>query len=187
MDAPPSGGNTDALGFLANLDEQAPGWDDAENALVLGAGGAARAVVYGLSKRGLHVMVANRTGSTAEALATSFGKHVTGADLSRLLQWMPRVQLVVNASALGMTGAPGLDIDLSPLSRDAVVCDLVYVPLVTPLLAQAARSGHRTVDGLGMLLHQAVPGFAHWFGQTPQVTQDLRDRLVANLTMENQA
>ena len=169
------------------MDNQAPGWDRAENALVLGAGGAARAVVYALLSRRLGVLVANRTGSAAEGLAASFGKHVTGGGFGNVPHWMPRVQLVINASALGMTGAPRLDIDLSSLARDAVVCDLVYVPLVTPLLAEAARRGHRTVDGLGMLLHQAAPGFAHWFGQTPDVTQDLRDRLVANLTMKNQA
>ncbi len=169
------GGNTDAAGFLANLDEGAPGWDrPGGTAIVLGAGGAARAVCYGLLSRGLAVHVVNRTLSQAEAIAARFGAgvHPHGLDaLPGLLAW---AGLLVNATALGMVGKPALTVDLTGLPRDAVVHDLVYAPLRTPLLQDAAARGHRTVDGLGMLLHQAVPGFAHWFGQMPRVTPALR-------------
>jgi shikimate dehydrogenase len=176
------GGNTDAYGFLANLDEGAPGWDTpAGLAMVLGAGGGARAIVYGLLQRGWQVHVANRTEATAEALAAEFGPSVTGGNWTSICELLPRADLLVNATALGMVGRGPLSLDLAPLRPGAVVCDIVYVPLVTPLLRDAAARGHRVVDGLGMLLHQAASGFAHWFGRIPSVTPALRARLVADI------
>lgn len=168
--------NTDADGFIANLDRQAPGWDRmAGKAVVLGAGGAARAVVYGLVERGAApILVLNRTPARAQALARAFGPRVEAATWDGLPAALAGARLLVNATSLGMQGAPRLDIDLAPLASDAVVADIVYAPLETPLLAAAGRAGLRTVDGLGMLLHQAVGGFALWFGVRPEVTSELR-------------
>ncbi len=175
-------GNTDSYGFLTNLDERAPGWDDgAELAVVLGAGGAARAVVHGLLERGLRVHVANRTTGNAQALAAQFGHRVTVGSWAALPLVLPNAALLVNTTVLGMTGAAPLPMDLAPLNPDAVVCDIVYVPLATPLLQDAAARGHRVVDGLGMLLHQAAPGFTRWFGQVPTVTPELRALLIADI------
>jgi shikimate dehydrogenase len=176
------GGNTDTYGFLTNMDEQAPGWGDAAGlAIVLGAGGAARAVVYSLLLRGLRVHVANRTGEHAEGLAAQFGARVTAGSWASLPRVMPNATVLVNTTVLGMIGAPPLLMDLTLLHRDAVVSDIVYVPLTTALLQDAASRGHQVVDGLGMLLHQAVPGFARWFGQTPMVTPELRALLAADI------
>ena len=172
------GGNTDASGFLANLDERAPGWDAAASATVLGAGGAARAVVHGLLGRGLEVRLVNRTAAAAHALAAHFGPRVRVHEHGPL----PRAGLLVNTTSLGMAGQPPLAIGLGCLLLpEAVVCDIVYVPLETALLRDAAALGHRTVDGLGMLLHQARAGFAHWFGVMPDVTGELRALVVADL------
>jgi shikimate dehydrogenase len=176
------GGNTDVPGYLANLDEQAPGWDAAGgSAVVIGAGGAASSVVHGLLDRGLKVAVVNRTFAHAEALVGRFGSRVSAhspADLPRLLE---SASLLTNTSLLGAVGQPSMDIDLAPLDRRAVVCDIVYVPLQTELLKIAHQRGHRTVDGLGMLIHQAVPAFARWFGIVPRVTADLRALLEADI------
>ncbi|GAC1344322.1 MAG: shikimate dehydrogenase [Acetobacteraceae bacterium] len=174
------GGNTDAAGFLAHLDATVPGWS-AEEAVVLGAGGAARAVVYGLRERGVRVQVVNRTLATAETLAARFGRGVAAHTMAALPALLGRAGLLVNTTALGMRGKPPLAIDLAPLRREAVVNDIVYVPLDTALLTEARARGHRTVDGLGMLLHQAVPGFARWFGQTPVVTAELRTLIEADV------
>ena len=175
------GGNTDAHGFLANLDDRAPGWDQpAGLSVVLGAGGAARAAVYGLLQRGMQVHLVNRTLGSAQAIATQFG-GVAVSDAAALPGLLPRASLLVNTTSLGMKGKPALDLDITPLRPGAVVCDIVYVPLVTPLLHAAAQRGHRTVDGLGMLLHQAAPGFAHWFGVTPTVSPDLRHLLETDI------
>jgi shikimate dehydrogenase len=181
------GGNTDALGFLANLDDRAPGWDHpparhaAVQALILGAGGAARAAVYGLLSRGMQVHLANRTRSHADALAAHFGADVRAHDMEEVPDLLAGADLLVNTTSLGMQGKPPLTIDLSPLPRHALVCDAVYVPLETPLLASGRQRGLRCVDGLGMLLHQATPGFAHWFGQTPMVTAELRGLIEADI------
>ncbi|WP_131118678.1 shikimate dehydrogenase [Lichenihabitans psoromatis] len=180
------GGNTDAFGFLANLDVGAPGWDGSGSgggghAVVLGAGGAARAVVYGLLQRGLSVSVLNRTIGTAEDLALHFGPRVSAHGWGQVRQQLGSADLLVNTTTLGMVGKPQLHLDLAALNRDALVCDIVYVPLETDLLAAAKARGHRTVGGLGMLLHQAVPGFAHWFGQTPVVTDALRALIEADV------
>ena len=175
------GGNTDAIGFLGNLDELVPGWDrEAVTAVIIGAGGAARAAAYGLKTRGLSVELCNRTASTAEELAAHFG-GMGGHGLDALPDLLGRADMLVNTTSLGMLGKAPLEVDLSPLKDGAIVCDVVYVPLETQLLKDAKARGHRTVDGLGMLLHQAVPGFSRWFGRTPEVTEDLRATIVADI------
>jgi shikimate dehydrogenase len=169
------GGNTDAFGFMANLDAQAPGWDtEATNAVVIGAGGAARAVVHALLQRGLDVQIANRSVERAGDLSQAFARLPTPHGLDALPALLADADLLVNTTSLGMAGAPPLSLPLSGLNRKAVVCDIVYVPLETPLLREAGALGLRTIDGLGMLLHQAVPGFERWFGQRPAVTPALR-------------
>ena len=175
------GGNTDALGFLAALDAEAPGWDAGRRALVLGAGGAARAVVYGLLGRGLAVTVLNRTRAAADALARDFGPNVTARPWADWQACAPDADLLVNATTLGMAGQPPLALALAALPARAVVCAIVYVPLETGLLRAAAARGLRVVGGLGMLLHQAVPGFARWFGRTPEVTPALRATLEGDI------
>jgi shikimate dehydrogenase len=175
--------NTDVEGFLNNLDASAPGWDRAEEVLVLGAGGAARAVVFGLLERGIkRVHLANRTKARADALADQFGDNVHAAVWEAFGDLLPRAKLLVNTTSLGMHGQPQLEIDVGRLPADAVVNDLVYVPLLTPLLAAARARGLKTADGLGMLLHQAVRGFELWFGQRPEVTSELRALVEADLT-----
>jgi shikimate dehydrogenase len=176
------GGNTDYLGYLAHADDQAPGWDAAGGlAVVLGAGGAARAVVYGLRERGLDVALINRTRARAEELAKAFAPHVRVHDFVELPRLMRDAMLLTNTSALGALGQPPLEIDLKPLKDSAVVYDINYVPIETELLKAAAARGLRTVDGLGMLLHQAVPAFAKWFGIVPKVTPELRALLEADI------
>ncbi len=178
------GGNTDAHGFAANLDEFAPGWAANGPAVVLGAGGAARAVVHALKARGVDdIRIVNRTPSRAEELRDRFGAGVTahGAATPDLLA---DAGLLVNTTALGMAGKDGagkLPADPAPLPAHAIVTDIVYAPLETPLLGLARARGLKAVDGLGMLLHQAVPGFERWFGRRPAVTPDLRAQIVADL------
>jgi shikimate dehydrogenase len=175
--------NTDVEGFVGNLDACAAGWDSATDALVLGAGGASRAVVFGLIERGVaRVHLANRTMERARALADQFGANVHPIAWDTIDELLPRVRLLVNTTSLGMPGQPALELDASLLPPDAVVADLVYVPLETPLLAAARARGLKTADGLGMLLHQAVRGFELWFGQRPEVTAELRALVEADLT-----
>jgi shikimate dehydrogenase len=175
--------NTDVEGFVNNLDASAPGWDKAGEALVLGAGGSARAVVFGLLERGIAcVHLVNRTASRAQALADQFGDKVHPAAWDAIPELLPRARLLVNTTSLGMRGQPPLELDVMRLPADAVVVDLVYVPLVTPLLAAAKARGLATADGLGMLLHQAVRGFELWFGKRPAVTAELRALVEADLT-----
>jgi shikimate dehydrogenase len=175
--------NTDVEGFINNLDASAPGWDAASEAVVLGAGGAARAVVFGLIDRGIkQVHLVNRTIDRARALADQFGEAVHPAAWDSVGALLPRVGLLVNTTSLGMHGQPPLEIDVGLLPSAAVVADLVYVPLRTPLLAAAEARGLKTADGLGMLLHQAVRGFELWFGRRPQVTPELRALVEADLT-----
>jgi len=175
--------NTDVFGFLANLDQRAPGWDaDPGAALVLGAGGAARGIVYALAARGFApITIANRTRARAEEVARLDPARVRVADWMELPARLVEAGLLVNTTSLGMAGQPPLALDLAPLPGTALVTDIVYVPLVTPLLAAAAARGLRTVDGLGMLLHQAVPGFERWFGRRPAVTEALRARVIADI------
>ena len=177
------GDNTDAAGFLANLDQEAPDWDRYRPpAVVLGAGGAARAVVWALLQRRLGpIHLVNRNVARAEALALRSGRGVRPGEWRELPDLLPDAGLLVNATSLGMEGQPPLEIDLGKLPAVAVVADLVYVPLETPLLAAARARGLRAVDGLGMLLHQAAPGFERWFGRRPSVTPALRDAIVRTL------
>jgi shikimate dehydrogenase len=175
------GGNTDWIGFLGNLDELVPGWDDgAKRAVIIGAGGAARAAAYGLKLRGLSVSLCNRTPSKAEDIATHLG-GMSGHGLEALAEQMKEADILVNATSLGMLGKPPLEVDLAPLKPSAVVYDVIYVPLETDLLKDAKSRGHPTLDGLGMLLHQAVEGFRHWFGEKPEVTEDLRQLLIDDI------
>lgn len=174
--------NTDVEGFIANLDASAPGWNAATDALVLGAGGSARAVVFGLLERGIaRVHLANRTSARAQALAERFGAQVAPLPWEGVGDMLPRVGLLVNTTSLGMTGQPPLAVDVTRLPADATVADLVYVPLETELLKAAKARGLKTADGLGMLLHQAVRGFELWFGRRPQVTLELRALVEADL------
>ena len=176
------GGNTDAGGFAANLDDFAPGWDDGQVATVLGAGGSSRAIVYALLRRGFRsVQVINRTISRARDLADQFGPALSAHGWDEADTLLARTDLLVNTTSLGMSGSGMPDLNFETLPDHAVVTDLVYVPLETPLLKAARERGLRCVDGLGMLLHQAVPGFVHWFGKTPRVTRDLRDIVIADL------
>ena len=175
--------NTDIEGFINNLDACAPGWDAAADALVLGAGGSSRAVVFGLIERGVkRVHLANRTVERARALADRFGASVQPVSWDAIGDLLPRAGLLVNTTSLGMHGQPPLEVDVSLLPSHAVVADLVYVPLETPLLAAARARGLKTADGLGMLLHQAVRGFELWFGRRPEVTPELRALVEADLT-----
>ena len=178
------GGNSDVHGFIANLDDRAPGWNVAGcKAVILGAGGAGRSAVYAFGQRGVQVHVVNRTPARAQDLAQRFGARAHGWDeLPRLLSL---ADVLVNCTSLGMAGKEALQIDLGPLKKSAVVYDIIYVPLETGLLAAARKRGHRTVDGLGMLLQQAGFGFRKWFGGNPQVTPELRRLLEADIVAKS--
>ncbi len=178
--------NTDAYGFMTNLDAEAPQWNEGLGAaMVLGAGGAARAILYGLIRAtDAKIFLANRTWKRAESLAHRFGPRVQVIDWDRRNDALATCGLLINTTSLGMTGQAPLDIDLGALPQDAVVTDIVYNPLLTPLLVAAAKRGNPTVDGLGMLLYQAVPGFERWFGVRPEVTPALRAQVVASLKPE---
>ncbi|MER8552793.1 shikimate dehydrogenase [Mesorhizobium sp. M0976] len=176
------GGNTDAHGFAANLDEYAPGWAADGPAVVLGAGGAARAVIHALKQRGVNdIRIVNRTLARAQELRDRFGAGVSAHGMAAAGELLEDAGLLVNTSALGMHGNEGLSADPGRLPDRAIVTDIVYVPLETPLLAAASARGLKTVDGLGMLLHQAVPGFERWFGTRPQVTAELRQMIIADI------
>jgi shikimate dehydrogenase len=181
--------NTDAYGFMTNLEAQAPGWNAGRGpVLVFGAGGAARAILYGLLQTGAgKILLANRTRDKAEALAAYFGSMSAAANWIEVIDWGERNRavaecgLLINTTSLGMSGQPPLELELDGLQEIAVVADIVYTPLVTPLLAAARNRGRLTVDGLGMLLHQAAPGFERWFGIRPEVTPELRANVAASL------
>ena len=177
------GTNTDYLGFLGNLDAGAPGWSDGlETAIVLGAGGAARAILVALQSRGIgSIVLLNRTRATAEKMAAEMPGQIAVAGLEAFNDVAPLAGLVVNTTSVGMHGTKFENFDLSLLPARALVTDIVYVPLVTPLLAEAKALGLKTVDGLGMLLHQAVPGFEAWFGVRPVVNARLRQTIEATL------
>lgn len=176
------GGNTDAHGFAANLNEYAPGWAANGPAVVLGAGGAARAVIHALKQRGVSdIRIVNRTLARAQELRDRFGAGVSAHNLAATGELLEDAGLLVNTTALGMHGNEGLSADPGRLPDRAIVTDIVYVPLETPLLATAKARGLRTVDGLGMLLHQAVPGFERWFGIRPEVTAELRQIITADI------
>ncbi|MCE2491058.1 MAG: shikimate dehydrogenase [Alphaproteobacteria bacterium] len=177
------GSNTDAFGFIENLREFVPEWTASSGpAVVVGAGGAARAIAFALVDGGApEIRIVNRTTARADALADELGPA------ARTWPWIDRAGslneagLLVNTTKLGMQGEASLDLPLDALPQEAVVTDAVYVPLETALLAEAAERGNRVVDGLGMLLHQARPGFEVWFGVTPVVTEELRAYVEADL------
>lgn len=168
--------NTDGYGFIANLKQGAPGWAPSIGpAAVLGAGGAARAVIASLIDVGVQeIFLSNRTRPKAEALRAAFGTKVRVVDWVQAGNMIEEAATVVNTTSLGMQGQPELRVPLDGLRRGTVVTDLVYTPLKTGLLAEAEAAGCVTVDGLGMLLHQAVPGFERWFGVRPEVDVDTR-------------
>jgi shikimate dehydrogenase len=176
--------NTDGDGFVGSLDATAQGWDThTDNAVVLGAGGASRSIVYALLGRGVNVVhVVNRTLAKAEAMRDSYGDGVKPAQWSELPGLMKSAGLLVNTTSLGMHGQPDLDIDITPLPGSAIVSDIVYVPLKTPLLAAAEARGLITSNGLQMLLHQAVRGFELWFGVRPEVTQEQFEMMAADIS-----
>jgi len=178
--------NTDVEGFLANLDQATPGWDRGlESAVVLGAGGGARAVIYALIAREVErIYVINRTPERAQALQKKFGGRVRVAGWDETTGLLGGAGLLVNTTTLGMVGQPPLEINLR-CPASLVVADLVYAPLLTGLLAAARERGLRTADGLGMLLHQAVRGFELWFGVRPEVTAQLRALVEADLLKKN--
>ena len=173
--------NTDGAGFIENVKQYTPGWSVAEGpALVLGAGGAARAVVCTLLAEGCpKIFLVNRTRARAEALHQDFGARVQVMDWTRIPELLDETALLVNTTSLGMSGGQPLHINLDRLHPQTIVSDIVYTPLETDLLRDAAEIGCHTIDGLGMLLHQAAPGFARWFGQTPEVDDDLRAAVLA--------
>jgi shikimate dehydrogenase len=180
------GGNTDWYGIVASLDDIHPGWDAAaDNAqkkvVVLGAGGSARASVYGFVERKFSVAILNRTPERAEKLAAQFAPAATAHEWDALPDLLADADVLINNTSLGMARKPPLEIDLGPLKRSAIVYDVVYVPLETELLKSAKARGLRTVDGLSMLLYQAVNGFSHWFGVTPKVTAEQRAMLEADI------
>ena len=170
------GSNSDGFGFIESLRQGVAGWRaDDRPAVVLGAGGAARAVLAALQDEGFsEIVLLNRTRERAERLAASLGGPIRTADWSERAGLLRDVSLLVNTTSLGMVGQAPLDIDLAGLPTETVVTDIVYQPLETRLLAEARSRGNRTVDGLGMLLHQARPGFETWFGVRPEVTPELR-------------
>lgn len=179
-----SGDNTDVAGFLASLDADVPGWDKSvHKAVVLGAGGAARGIAYALIARGCaRIAVLNRTQARGAELQRQFPEAwIEVADFAQAPRVLADADLLINTTSLGMVGQPPLEIDLTPLPSRAAVADIVYAPLETPLLRQAAARGLRTSGGLGMLLHQAVPGFRRWFGQEPTVTPALRAVVAADI------
>lgn len=177
--------NTDGEGFAANLDAAVPDWSRMKTAVVLGAGGASRAILMTLRDRGFErIHLVNRTIERAEALAQRFGASVSPHSMEALPDAMRGAGLFVNTTSLGMKGSAVPPIDFGAMETGAVVTDIVYTPLATPILTMAAAQGFATVDGLGMLLHQAVPGFEKWFGVRPVVTPELRALVVADLEQQ---
>jgi shikimate dehydrogenase len=175
--------NSDTYGFIAHLDATAPAWRQVDGPVtILGAGGTARCLAFGFLEAGVsEVRIVNRTLSRADEIAAHFGSRV------KAIGWDARDRaaadscVIVNTTTLGMKGAGSPEIALGRCRSSTVVCDAVYIPLETPFLAEARQAGLQTVDGLGMLLHQAVPGFEKWFGVRPEVTPELRDILVRDI------
>lgn len=179
------GDNTDAYGFAANLDDQIPDWRQSHTALVLGAGGAARAVLYALQTNGIeNIIVLNRTIATAEALSKEFRAVQFIGALTDYQKFLPQIDLIINTTSIGIAKEGELaenPWDFTGIKPSALASDIVYVPLMTPFL-EAAKKEHLAVsDGLGMLLHQATPGFERWFGQKPNVTSALRQTILDDL------
>ncbi|WP_386679352.1 shikimate dehydrogenase [Loktanella sp. R86503] len=173
--------NTDGYGFMSNVRQGAPKWDPKSGpAFVLGAGGAARAIIVALADAGVpQILLANRTRAKAEALKAEFGQRIRIVEWVKVGDVIEDAAIVINTTSLGMTGQPALRVNLDNLQPHTVVTDIVYSPLQTPLLQTAAAMGCVTVDGLGMLLHQGVPGFERWFGKRPEVDDALRAAVLA--------
>ena len=182
-DASLKGFNNDGYGYIQSLLDAQPGWRaDAGPVTVLGAGGAARAVVLSLADRGAkEIRLLNRTFETAQTLASEFGAPVKAIPWSERHVALNDLALLVNTTSQGMHGHPALDLDLGALPQSALVSDVIYVPLETPLLAAARQRGNATVNGLGMLLNQARPAFHAWFGVMPEITPELRRAIEATL------
>ena len=181
------GTNTDGYGFCANLDNFAPEWRQGKTVIVLGAGGASRAIIYALGKAGYSkIHIVNRTLARAEAIVEEFSPHLD-SDLvphswEDAVNLLADADLLVNTTSIGMGDDNEFPLDLSNLKEQAIVTDIVYTPLLTPLLRAAKSKGYKTVDGLGMLLHQAAPGFEKWFGTRPIITPALREYILSDLT-----
>jgi shikimate dehydrogenase len=175
--------NTDIYGFITHLDASAPRWREIDRPVtLLGAGGAARAIVYGLLQSGVtEIRIVNRTRAAADELTNIFGAKIKAVDWRDMPSALRGCGVLVNTTSLGMDGGPALDIDVSSMPDGSTVNDIVYVPLETPLLAAARARGLTAVDGLGMLLHQAVPSFERWFHIRPHVTASLRARVIIDL------
>ena len=180
--------NTDGYGFISNLKSMVPSWNsEGKTCAILGAGGASRAIIAILLNEGVKkIFLVNRTKPRAQNLAREFGDKVIPIGFDEIEKALSKADLLVNTTSLGMTGQPPLDISLGSLPSNCVVYDIVYDPLETNLLKQAKDKNLQTVDGLGMLLHQAVPGFEKWFGVRPQVTDDLKALLVADLMKDKE-
>ena len=178
-----AGANTDTYGFMTHLQRSAPNWQARDGVVsILGAGGAARAIVYGFLQTGVaRVQVFNRSLERAQTLAGHFGPKVNAFSWSERNERSCQASVIVNTTTLGMKGQGDPAIDFSQCKSDCVAADIVYVPLETAFLKSAQAHGLATVDGLGMLLHQAVPGFEKWFGVRPEVTDELRRILVADI------
>lgn len=178
--------NTDTYGFLTHLNTVAPYWHNLDAAIViLGAGGAARAIAFVFLEAGRRdIILLNRTLSRADSLVEQFGGLPKVVDWEDRNKIMKGAGVLVNTTSLGMTGSGDLAIDVSEMKGDGIVADIVYSPLETALLRSARECGLKTVDGLGMLLHQAVPGFERWFGVRPEVTDELRDLVIADLAKD---
>jgi shikimate dehydrogenase len=175
-DASLAGTNNDCWGFIQNLRQEQPGWRaDRGPIVVIGAGGGSRAVCYGLAQEGAReIRLVNRTFARAEIIAGEFGGPITAVPWEQRSDALEGAAMVVNTTSLGMVGQPVLDISLDKLPADAIAADIIYIPLETPFLAAARQRGHRTVNGLGMLLNQGRPAWKAWFGVEPDVTAELR-------------
>ena len=173
--------NTDGYGFLQNIKCKYNNWSAGEGtSVVFGAGGASRAILGALIEDGANeVILANRTRSRADQLRSDFGAKIKVVDWTKVQNYLSDASTVINATSLGMDGKEELPISLQGLRKNTLVTDIVYTPLNTPLLENAAKRGCRTVDGLGMLIHQAIPGFERWFGVKPDVSENLRELLIS--------
>lgn len=173
------GTNNDWHGFIGSLKQEQPGWRaDAGPIAVIGAGGGSRAVCYGLLREGAtEIRLVNRTRERADIIAAELGGPITVLPWTARHEALDGVAMAVNTTSQGMIGQPALDLQLDRLPRDALAADIIYIPLETPFLAAARARGNRTINGLGMLLHQGRPAWRMWFGVEPQVTPELRERM----------
>lgn len=172
--------NTDVYGFTANLDDFDKKWRTGKKAIVLGAGGASRAILFALKQVGFdEVLLFNRTLERAENLASIFGDHIKALPMTQLQSSLQDADIFINTTSLGMGGTEVPSLDFTTMADDALVTDIVYTPLITPFLQMAMDQNMKTADGFGMLLHQAVPGFEHWFGERPEVTKELREIILS--------